>query len=165
MIQYAARSHKFEYLEHGSGVFLPVVTRHFERFSSKEKGPFLRTLSVWGDRHVYSAGFVEKLREQWEKPVQEADSPGVKTPVHAIPPQASKRKLLDGDPKLFSIREVAERLHVQGISTNRILSSITLILPKKNERFIASSPLTSQRAPDFDVISALKASLNAELKV
>lgn len=164
MIQYAARAHKFEYLEHGSGVFLPVVTRHLERFSSKEKAPFLRTLSVWGERQVYSTGFVDKLREQWEKTAQEVSSSDVKTPVDTTPKRAAKRRLLEGDPKLFRIQEIADRLHLQGISTNRILSSMSSALPKRGEVFIAAS-VAPHPIPDYDMISALKTSLHAELKV
>ncbi len=62
------------FLEHGSNVFLSFVTTLLGRFSLKEKTPFVRVLSIWEERRVFSPHFIERLRSQWD-PSRSVSSP------------------------------------------------------------------------------------------
>lgn len=65
VVQFAAKDHLVAFLEHGCSVFIPAVSKIVERLSDSERAPFLRTLSVWDERRVFSVHFVDRLRSTW----------------------------------------------------------------------------------------------------
>jgi hypothetical protein len=168
IIQYAAKDHNTSYLEHGSNVFIPVVTHHIERFSDKEKSPFLRTLTIWGERHILSKRFVERLRSLWEHhhPKQidgQTVDDGTDSARHATSFNA-KRTIFHGDPKQFDRTTVRERLQNQIISNSHYVSQLKELLTVDDNSFLTCST-SGPPVFDQDPVCALRAGLTAELNV
>ena len=171
IVQYAARSQLNEYLEFGSSIFLPEVGLLIERLSMKEKNPFIRTLSIWEERHVFSSSFISRVRAHWERPVAESVSPG-----HALTPKASStradfpnrscstRSLLHGDPKLVDPVEIARRLAAQIRISNSIVENIEGSA-SETEKELTPVSLETPRIDSCDKIQALRSTLSVELMV
>jgi hypothetical protein len=168
LAQYAARDKRYDYLEHGSSIFLAVVTQYVQKFSSKERSPFIRTLSVWGERHVFSRGFLDKLRTHWESTAHVDAVPEPMKPSPAKisqPAQPNVSKLsYRGDPKMFDLQEVLKRLDMQAAVSASILSELNSTLINIGGD-VPSTTGSSNKVPEYDPILALKACLAAEMNV
>ena len=160
VVQYAAKNHQLKYLEHGSGTFLPEVSRTLERLSAKEKAPFIRVLSIWAERHVYSVSFVEKLRTQWESHVPVQSQPHSDT--SRSPLQGARKRLLQGDPKLVDMLEVGARLQMQSAQTDRFAREVQSVAPSGNNSFFPAD-VTSTQIASGDPLGPILASMSAEL--
>ena len=167
MIQYAARDHKVDYLEQGSLIFIPEVTLYLERCPSKDKSPFLRTLDIWAERHVLSKRFVERVKAQWEAANQlpQPDPVPVDTAMEPQPQiQIEPKALMTGDPKMFDLGVISERLILQQKSNAAILDELRKLFPSSENSFHDATTHAS-KLRDGDPIKALVAGLTAELNV
>jgi len=171
IVQYAARSQLTDYLECGSSIFLPEVGLLIERLSHKERSPFIRTLTIWQERHVFSSTFIGRVRAHWERPLsdssgaysaREMKDPTIKTP-HQLRNDPT-RSLLHGDPKLVSVEEISKRLSNQIRISNELVQNIEQKSAEAGEKLI---PVTVEtpRTDGTDYIRGLRASLSAELMV
>lgn len=162
IVQYAARAHAPKFLEYGSTIFLPEVIRILDRLSAKEKAPFIRTLSIWEERRVYSASYIQKIRQIWgghsDIGASQSQASHMEESRQDQPLVRSKR-LLTGDPKLTDISEIAERLSRQ-IQCSQHLSD-ALIEPLGN----GSGNSVPQGTHSGDPLVSLLASLSCELNV
>lgn len=166
IIQYAARDHKIDYLEEGSSIFIPVVSQYLEGCAPKDKVPFVRTLTIWAERHVLSKRFVEKLKIQWESQVQAPVSQSVSMPPDETmnEPSAEPRKpVLSGDPKMFNLDVISERLNQQQKSNSAILAELKKVMLSDDACYHDATMQSSLGRGDQ--IRALSASLTAELNV
>lgn len=162
LVQYAARVHAPNFLEFGSTIFLPEVTRILERLSAKEKAPFIRTLSIWEERRVYSASYIHRIRLCWEGPSDSVASQSQASHMEESrqdQPLARSKRSLTGDPKLTDISEIAERL-LRQIECSQHLSE-ALMEPLGN----GSGNSVSQGTHSGDQLVSLLASLSLELNV
>ena len=171
IVQYAARSQLNDYLEFGSSIFLPEVGLFIERLSVKEKNPFIRTLSIWEERHVFSSSFISRVRAHWERQVAESVSPGSgltpkpsNTRADFPNRSCSTRTLLHGDPKLVDPVEIARRLAAQIRISSRIVESLDTCSSETEKELIAVS-LETPRIDSCDKIQALRSALSVELMV
>ena len=166
ILQYAARGNMIEYLEQGTAEFLPCVGDVLERLSSKEKSPFIRVLIIWGERHVLSLNYVEKLKCQWTQqsdtvPPQHDEPVAEQTRIGSV---STQKKLLHGDPKLVNHHEIMQRLLMQSKVSTDIADSISRLIPSTDSH-LREVTTRDLEAPSIRAICGLNASLLAEVSV
>ena len=162
-----------QYLEHGTGEFIPVVTSVLERFSSRERQPFIRVLDIWAERHVLSRKYVEKLKVQWSAHTREGhhveradDSSASSTNIRVdeTPHRPQLHKLYHGEPKLVDPRDISHRLVHQSKVTATCVRDIRRSMSEISSNMI---PITQAdiQTPVASALSGLRVSLSAEILV
>lgn len=141
-----------------------------ERLSTKEKAPFIRTLSIWEERHVLSKNYVQKLRQLWNSipsdPQLANQTASSNNKAERLPETITEPKspLLRGDPKCFDVEIVKERLIHQATCNSKLVKVLKSCLPQESD-VLFDVKCQNIHYPDGDPLKALQAGLIAELNV
>ncbi len=141
-----------------------------ERLSSKEKAPFIRTLSIWEERHVLSKNYVQKLRQLWDSIPSDPQLANQTTSsvdkAERLTETISRPigPLLRGDPKCFDAVIVKERLIHQATCNSKLVKALKSCLPQESD-VLFDVKCQNIQYPDGDPLKALQAGLIAELNV
>ena len=84
LAQASARKHQIAFLEAGASFFIPRFAAFVHKLSFPERKPYLRTVEIWRERHVYSVNYCTKLYKEWSQDafVESWDAP-LELNVHA----------------------------------------------------------------------------------
>lgn len=138
------------------------VSMIVQRLSVKERAPFLKTVDVWEERKLLSSVFLGKLRTVWQK-ASSARTSQLHITAEDIS-VAHRPKLINADPKLCDLEQVASRLSqqlaVSSVLANEITGSSTLNGSQLFPCVPGHTPI-----PDPFILHRLVASLCSELNV